>query len=90
VNAAREETPLVRVAGHVREVAPTHVRVAGLSKHVRLGDRVGIAQDGRTSIGEVVRIDGAAATVKPFDERVQIGIGATAFRMGALSLSPDR
>lgn len=89
VDGALEDTPLVRVAGQVREVAPTHVRVSGLSSHIRLGDRVSIEEAGRATIGEVVRIDGAAATVKPFDERIPIGIGALACRMGALSLCPD-
>ncbi|MEP9375436.1 flagellar protein export ATPase FliI [Aquabacter sp. CN5-332] len=89
VDGCINELPMTRVAGHVREVAPTHVRVAGLSSHIRLGDRVSIEEAGRATIGEVVRIDSAAATVKLFDERAPVGIGALAYRTGALALSPS-
>ncbi|MBA4790653.1 MAG: flagellar protein export ATPase FliI [Rhizobiales bacterium] len=89
VSAGLEEVPKVRVCGRVAEVSPTHIRVAGLSSHIRLGDRVGIHEDDRTTIGEVVRIDSAGATIKPFDERVPVGIGALASRIGALTVSPD-
>ncbi len=75
---------------HRPEVTPTYFRVSGISSYLRLGDRVGIDQDGRTRIGEVVRVDEAGAAVKPFDERVPVGMGSVAFRAGSLSLSPDR
>ncbi len=90
VESGLEENPLVRVGGIVREVAPTHVRVSGLSSFVTLGERVGFEQASGTSIGEVVRIDPAGAVVKPFDERVSVGIGTPAFRIGPLALRPDR
>lgn len=89
VDGGLEEVPFARVCGRVREVAPTHVRVAGLSAHLRLGDRVRIQDEEHVTIGEVVRIDSAGATVKPFDERVPVGMGATATRIGALALTPD-
>ncbi|MGU3496910.1 flagellar protein export ATPase FliI [Xanthobacteraceae bacterium A53D] len=89
VESALEDVPPLRVGGVVREVTPTHFRVSGLSKYLRLGDRVGIDNDGRTRIGEVVRVDDAGASIKPFDERVPVGMGETAFRVGTLSLSPD-
>ncbi|WP_029005594.1 flagellar protein export ATPase FliI [Azorhizobium doebereinerae] len=90
VESALEDVPPLRVGGVVREVTPTHFRVCGLSSYLRLGDRVGIDQEGRTRIGEVVRVDDAGASIKPFDERVPVGMGATAFRVGTLGLSPDR
>ena len=43
----------------------------------------------RIAVGEVVRIDGSAATVKPFDGRISVGIGTTAFQLGAMRLNPD-
>ncbi|MFG1421488.1 flagellar protein export ATPase FliI [Roseixanthobacter liquoris] len=84
-----EDSPPVRIGGVVREVAPTHFRVCGLSHLVKLGERVGIDVDGRMRIGEVVRVDDAGAVVKPFDERASIGVGATAYRIGPLTLAPD-
>ncbi|OYX82133.1 MAG: flagellum-specific ATP synthase FliI, partial [Azorhizobium sp. 35-67-5] len=89
VESALEDVPPIRVGGVVREVAPTHFKVSGLSSYLRLGERVGIEHDGRTRIGEVVRVDDAGATIKPFDERSPVGMGATAFRIGTLALSPD-
>ena len=43
----------------------------------------------RIQIGEVVRIDDASATLKPFDARCDAVIGARAYRTENLSLSPD-
>ncbi|MQT12746.1 flagellar protein export ATPase FliI [Segnochrobactrum spirostomi] len=87
--AAVREVPPVRVGGVVRQVSPTHYRVAGLSAFVRLGDRVGFDDGGRAVTGEVVRIDEDGAVVKPFDGRVTIGIGAIAYRYGPMALNPD-
>jgi flagellum-specific ATP synthase len=89
VDSGLADTPVVRVAGTVREVAPTQYRVCGLSSFVRLGDRVGCDFEGRTVIGEVVRLDEGGAVVKPFDGRVRLGIGVEAYKMGPLALRPD-
>ena len=43
----------------------------------------------RASIGEVVRIDKDAITVKPFDARCDTEIGARAYRAESLTLWPD-
>lgn len=89
VESGLEEIPPVRVGGTVREVAPTHFRVNGLSGFVKLGERVGFEADGRARIGEVIRLDHTGVVVKPFDERANVGVGAVAYRIGALTLSPD-
>ncbi|WGD28580.1 flagellar protein export ATPase FliI [Ancylobacter sp. WKF20] len=89
VQSSLVEIPLVRASGTVREVAPTHFRVAGLSAHLRLGECVSVEAEGRRIIGEVVRLDGDGATVKPFDERVALGMGASAYKSGPLSFRPD-
>ncbi|MBS7537955.1 flagellar protein export ATPase FliI [Ancylobacter lacus] len=88
VLAGLEEVPLVRVGGSVCEVTPTYLRVNGLSQHLRLGERVSLQLADRAVIGEVVRLDTGGATVKPFDERTAIGIGAEAWRAGALAFRP--
>jgi flagellum-specific ATP synthase len=78
-----------RVSGVVTEVSMSHYRVAGLSRFLRLGGCVGVDVDGRVQIGEVVKIDDASATLKPFDARCDAAIGARAYRTESLSLSPD-
>jgi flagellum-specific ATP synthase len=79
-----------RVSGVVTEVSMSHYRVAGLSRFLKLGERVGVDVGGRVQIGEVVKIDDAAATLKPFDARCDAAIGARAYRTDSLSLSPHR
>ena len=88
VEGAVADVPLVRVGGPIREVAPTHYRVAGLASSVRLGERLCFEEDGRLVTGEVVRVEEARVTVKPFGGRVGAGLGTIAYRMGALCLWP--
>lgn len=88
IQSGLDDEPLVRVRGAVREVAPTHFAVSGLSSHLRLGDSVTVDAGGRAVVGEVVRLDQAAAIVKPFDERIAIGIGAAAHKAGPLAFRP--
>lgn len=79
----------VRISGTIREVTPGYYRVAGLSQFVRLGDRVGFDADGKTQIGEVVRIDENGLTIKPFNGRINAKIGTPAFLVSQAGLSPD-
>ncbi len=88
VKAASVELPFVELGGVVREVAPSHYRVRGISSVVKLGDRVRLDAGGRSAIGEVVRVDEAAATVKPFNSRFSVGIGMVARLIGAMHLRP--
>jgi len=81
--------PRVTVGGVVTEIANSHFRVAGLSRFVRLGDIVRLGRDERSAIGEVVRIEDATITVKPFDARVAAEIGERAWRSQSLTLWPD-
>ncbi|MBF9235651.1 flagellar protein export ATPase FliI [Microvirga alba] len=79
---------MIRVSGLLREVAPSHYRVSGISQFVQLGDRIGIDAKGRVQVGEVVRIDDDGVTVKPFDGRIDASVGHRAYRMGNMGLSP--
>ncbi len=79
----------VRVSGLVTEVSMSHYRVAGLSRFLKLGECVSVDVGDRVQIGEVVKIDDASATLKPFDARCDAAIGARAYRTDNLSLSPD-
>src|SRR5439155_11409552 len=90
IDGALADLPIVRSGGVIREVAPTHYRVAGLSSLVRLGDRVSFAAGHGNALAEVVKVDREGATIKPFDGNVAVGIGTTAYRMGPVRLSPDR
>ena len=58
----RNDVPTVRVGGKVCEVTPTHYRVAGLSRFVRLGELIGLEIGGELQLGEVVRIDADGVT----------------------------
>src|SRR6202046_2443208 len=80
--------PLAQVSRLVVEVSMSHYRVAGLSRFLKRGESVGVDVGDRIEIGEVVRIDDASATLKPFDTRSDVTIGARAFRTETLSLSP--
>ena len=83
-----KRAPRVSVGGVVTEIATSHFRVAGLSRFVRMGEIVRLNQAGRAAIGEVVRIDDAAITVKPFDARCDAEIGARAYRAESLTIWP--
>jgi len=80
--------PRTRVGGVVTEIAMSHYRVAGLSRFLRLGECVSVDVGDRVQLGEVVRIEDAAVTLKPFDSRCDAAIGARAYRADALSLAP--
>jgi flagellum-specific ATP synthase len=89
VRTAARTIPLIRTGGTIAAIAPGHFRVVGLSRDVRLGALVGVPQDGRTFIGEVVQVDQDGATIKPFDTHFAAPLGAAALRMPPLTLAPD-
>ncbi|MFY9291001.1 MAG: flagellar protein export ATPase FliI [Methylorubrum rhodinum] len=89
LEAGRRDLALVRVGGPVREITATAARIGGVSAFVRLGDRMGVSAEGRTQIGEVVWIDAGGTTVKPFESRIEVGIGARAHRIGPARLRPS-
>ncbi|MEW6645301.1 MAG: flagellar protein export ATPase FliI [Pseudomonadota bacterium] len=88
LNALRKEGSPVRIGGYVSEVAPTHYRVAGLSRFVKLGELIGLEIDGQMQLGEVVRIDNGGVTAKPFDSHVGAGLGLIAYRMPPKTIAP--
>ncbi|NIX78417.1 flagellar protein export ATPase FliI [Microvirga terricola] len=88
ITAGLSSSHLLNVSGIVREVAPSHYSVSGISQFVRLGDRIGLDANGRIQIGEVVRIDADAVVVKPFEGRIDASVGYRARRLGHASLMP--
>lgn len=85
----QQNTPLASVSGAISEIAPTHFRVSGLSRFVRLGELIGVNSAGRSQIGEVIRIDSDGIVAKPFDRLFAGGLGSVAFRMPPMSFAPD-
>lgn len=83
------DEPLVRISGHVVDVTPQSFRVAGLSPYVRLGDCIVCEGPQGPELGEVVRVEEAAATVKPFAVRFQSGVRTLAYRTGPVTVAPS-
>ncbi|KQP72410.1 flagellar protein export ATPase FliI [Methylobacterium sp. Leaf112] len=86
--SGREALPLVRVAGPIQEVTATAARVGGVAPFLKLGDRMGFRVGGCEQVGEVVRIDAGGVTLKPFEARIEAGIGTPAYRLGDPTLRP--
>jgi flagellum-specific ATP synthase len=80
--------PRVGVAGTVVEVAPAFCRVHGIEPFVQLGECVDLEVEGRSQLGEVVRIDASGVTVKPFEATLRAGLGTMAWRRGFVTLNP--
>lgn len=83
------DLPIVQVGGVVSEVTAAFWRIRGLSRNLKLGDRVELTKRGSGQLGEVIRIDADSATVKPFDAKLEVGLGAVAWRVGSATVSPD-
>jgi flagellum-specific ATP synthase len=80
----------LRVSGVVTEVSPAHFRVDGLSAHLRLEDCVRLEGDGRSCLGQVIRLDRDGVLVKSFDSNAGVGLGACVTRVGAIEIAPHR
>lgn len=89
IAAAAAEIEPVRVGGRVCAVTPAFYRVGGMSSFLKLGERIELAGAERPQIGEVVRIDEAGATVKPFEGSIDARLGERAWRIGPVQLCPD-
>ncbi|OHV83523.1 flagellar protein export ATPase FliI [Rhizobium sp. LCM 4573] len=88
---ARYADPAFSVApgGHVRTIAAGHYTVAGLSRHVRLGEFVAHRSATGIHLGEVVRVEPDIVYVCPIEPGEPIGIGDTVIRKGAFRVAPD-
>lgn len=82
--------PAIRITGHVVDVSPQSVRVAGLSPFVRLGDCILVEGPEGEELGEIVRVEAASATVKPFAVGFRSGVRARARRAGPVTVAPSR
>ncbi|MCB5202643.1 flagellar protein export ATPase FliI [Neorhizobium sp. T786] len=75
--------------GHVRTIAAGHYTVAGLSKHVRLGEFVAHRSATGIHLGEIVRVEPDVIYVCPIEPGEPIGIGDIVIRKGAFRVAPD-
>ena len=88
VETAGQDLEPVRLGGRITEVTPSHYCVSGLSRYLKLGECVRFAVDGRDEIGEVVRLDATRAIVKPYEAKLDVGLGSLVYRLGRLSVAP--
>jgi flagellum-specific ATP synthase len=92
-DAVRESfaaVPLIEAAGRITEVAPSSLRVSGLSPFLDLGQRVGYEVDGTTEVAEVVRLERTAAVVKPFGSSTNVRLGLSVRKLGPFDFAPDQ
>lgn len=87
LSSAAHDIPKVQIGGFVSEVTPSSYRVSGLSRLVELGECVSLGSADHAQLGEVIRIDETAVTIKSFDVTNRIGLGAVAWRHGFVRLS---
>lgn len=81
--------PPIQIFGHVVDISPQAFKVAGLSPFVRLGDCVACEGPDGDELGEVVRVEEDAATVKPFAVSFRSGVRTRARRTGPITIAPS-
>ncbi len=81
--------PRLRISGTVAEATAGAYAVSGLSRFVALGDCVRLAIGAHEQIAEVIRIDEARVTVKPFEVHTSAALGTRVYRDGPRQLRPD-
>jgi flagellum-specific ATP synthase len=81
--------PGLRISGVVTEATAGAYSVSGLSRFVALGDCVRLRFRGSEQLAEVIRIDEARVTVKPFDEQLSASLGTRVYLDGPRLLRPD-
>lgn len=84
----RGEHPVIRVGGSVSEIGFGHCRIKITLPLLKLGDRMQIEANDQRIDGEVVRIDGDGVILKPFDTRIEAGLGSLAYRVTAFDPRP--
>ncbi|MCJ2143778.1 flagellar protein export ATPase FliI [Methylobacterium sp. E-066] len=84
----RDDHPVIRVGGSVSEIGFGHCRIKITLPLLKLGDRMRIEAEDQRIDGEVVRIDGDGVILKPFDTRIEAGLGSLAYRVTATDPRP--
>lgn len=79
------KAPLAEAVGYVTSVSPSGITVAGLSRHVALGELVLI---GETVLTEVIRLDREQAMVRCYDATASVKLMQKAVARGSLRIAP--
>nr|WP_245195760.1 FliI/YscN family ATPase [Aureimonas populi] len=82
------DDPTIRICGQIVDVSAQSFKVAGLSPFVRLGDCVACEGPDGPELGEVVRVEESAATVKPFAVGFRSGVRTSVWRAGPITVAP--
>jgi len=77
------------VSGTVTSVSPGRCIIAGLSRHVRIGDFLAFRRGGAVKLAEVISLGPEELIACPVDGSSQASIGERVWRKGAFRLSPD-
>ena len=88
IGELREKQPLVTIGGPVVLAAATHFKVAGLSRHVQLGDLVEARGPERPLLAQVIRIEPETISIKFFDNDVAVRLNTRIVKRGPLSIRP--
>ena len=88
IGELRETRPLVTIGGPVVLAAATHFKVAGLSRHVQLGDLVEAQGPERPLLAQVIRIEPETISIKFFDTDVAVRLDTRVVKRGPLSICP--
>lgn len=78
---------LVMTGGAVTAVTPGALTVSGLSRHVQLGDLLGLGPDAE-DLAEVIRIDETTLTAKLIGNAASVAIGSPAWKVRRRTLRP--
>lgn len=82
--------PFLSVSGRVVAVASNMVQVAGISKFVRLGDRLQMTRDGTTYEAEIIRIDPETVKATLFLDNSSIALDMRAYLSQPGQIAPDQ
>ena len=80
----------IRLSGFVTEISPSVCRVAGLSRLVKLGDRVSLGDGPDAATGEIIRIEPQSVLVKSYSVSNDITVQSPVILLGPPHLTPDR
>ncbi len=89
VRLYQRTSSFTRISGHVTEVSPSFLRVAGLSCFVKIGECVRVHDGAQSSLAQIVRIDDRGVVAKSFDNSNHAGLGSRVDHVGPLSIAPD-
>lgn len=80
---------LIGRGGRVRTVSSGHYTVAGLSRHVRIGDIVEHRSLSGVHLGEVIKVEPDLVTVCPIEAGEPVGVDDLVLARGPFRVAPD-